>query len=170
MGGGLRSRKNARLLPSCGFPPFRRRNSPQQSPLGLRQRSAIIVGREQMSVGIHRHYNRGVTEPLLHDFRRQPKATFLLAIDAPRRIEVPERMQAGIAGRKYGSPVSSRTGLPSSPTTPSATPAAICAGAKPRLTMLPWFSTWPTPLANAKPNSPFGQSSFGHHDGAVRVP
>jgi hypothetical protein len=73
----------------------------QQCPLSLRQRGPVIAGREQVSVRVHRHDDRGVPEPLLHDLRRQFKASVCFSIDAPRRIEVSEGMQASVPRRHH---------------------------------------------------------------------
>src|SRR5947207_7059297 len=53
-----------------------------------------------------------------------------------------------------GLPASSRTG------TGDVTPAAIWIGLKPRLTMFEWLSTFPLPVGNTNPRSPFGHLSF----------
>ena len=49
-----------------------------------------------MSVGIHRHHDGRMTESVLHDLRRQPLSTTVGRIDAPRRIEMPQRVQASV--------------------------------------------------------------------------
>ena len=49
-----------------------------------------------MSVGIHRHHDGRMTESVLHYLRRQALAATVERIDAPRRIEMPQRVQASV--------------------------------------------------------------------------
>ena len=46
--------------------------------------------------------DRRMPEPLLNQFSRKPKAAVRRPVDAPRRIEMAERMQAGIFRRAIG--------------------------------------------------------------------
>jgi hypothetical protein len=63
--------------------------SAKQQPLGRRQLRRIVTTREQVSVGVHRHCNRGVADPFLHDLARQFQASVSLPVDAPGCEEVP---------------------------------------------------------------------------------
>jgi hypothetical protein len=56
----------------------------------------IVATRKQMAIGVERRGDRRVSEPLLDDLGRQLKAAILAAIDAPRGIEVKQRMQVGV--------------------------------------------------------------------------
>ena len=66
--------------------------------LGRRQFGAIVTARKQVAVAVGRHLDRGVAEPRLHHLERQLEAAIDAAVDAPRRIEVPQAVQAGVLG------------------------------------------------------------------------
>src|SRR5262249_8830098 len=68
----------------------------QQSSLGRRQFRAVITAREQVTVGVGCHLDRGVAEPGLHYFERQFEAAVSTAVDAPRSVEVAQAMQAAV--------------------------------------------------------------------------
>ena len=65
-----------------------------------------------MAVDVRRHLDGGVPEPRLHHLERQFEAAVDAAVDAPRRVEVPQAVQAGVL--RLAAAVT--------------TPAAICAG------------------------------------------
>lgn len=54
-----------------------------QFTLRLRQLGGIVAIRKQVPVGIERHGDRGMPEPLLHHLGREPQAAVHLAVDAP---------------------------------------------------------------------------------------
>ena len=99
-----------------------------------------------MPVPIRRHRDRGVTEAGLHKLERQFESAVDSAIDAPADVEVPESVQARILR------------LPALVTTP----AAICAGCRPRRTMFRWLWTRPVRLANTRSSGPLGQARRAH--------
>ena len=70
--------------------------SHQEGLLGFRHLRGIIAAGEEMPVAIGRHLNRGMPEPGLHQLERQFQAAVGAAVDAPRRIEVAQRMQPRI--------------------------------------------------------------------------
>ena len=49
-----------------------------------------------MPVGVHGHDNRGMSKSLLHDLGRQALPAAIHRVDAPGRIEVTQRVQAGV--------------------------------------------------------------------------
>lgn len=63
----------------------------------IRQFLAVVAAREQVSVHIRSHDDRGVTKPFLNDLGWQGKATILLAVDEPACIEMPQRVKAGVS-------------------------------------------------------------------------
>src|SRR5262245_14982762 len=70
----------------------------QKRPFGRSKFSAIVTAGEQMAVHIGRHLDTRMPEAVLHDLEGQPQTAILFAVDAPRRIEVPQRVQAGVFG------------------------------------------------------------------------
>jgi hypothetical protein len=81
---------------------------PQKGPLGGRQLRGVIAAWKQMPVNICRHLDAGVPEPALHHLDRQFEAAVGPAIDAPRSIEMAERMQPGIFGAAALAPEANR--------------------------------------------------------------
>src|SRR5262249_25435818 len=72
-------------------------SSPRQERLLCgRQLSAVVSAREQVAVGVRRHLNRGVAEARLPPLERQFESAVEAPVDAPRGVEVPEAVQAGI--------------------------------------------------------------------------
>src|SRR5262245_50894551 len=57
----------------------------------------VVIAREQVPVGVHRHDDRGVAESLLHDLGGQLEPAVYFPVDAPARLEMPERLQAGVS-------------------------------------------------------------------------
>src|SRR5437763_12789765 len=68
----------------------------EQSTFCCGKLSIVVVPRKQVPVGIHGHDNRCMSEALLHDLSRQFKAANRAPIDAPARIEMPQRVQPRI--------------------------------------------------------------------------
>ena len=58
--------------------------------------------REQVTIAIGGHLNGNVPEPSLHHLERGPEPAVGAAVDAPRGVEVPERMQTGVLRRAAG--------------------------------------------------------------------
>jgi hypothetical protein len=83
-------------------------------------------------------------QPVLHHLWRKLQAVIRTPVDAPRGIEVPQAVQAGIF----------RLAVLIDNT------AATCAGRNPRVRMLDKSSTLPVPVGNTKSISPLGQASF----------
>jgi hypothetical protein len=68
----------------------------QECLLGGGQLRTVIAAREQMAVTVRRHLDRGVPQARLHHLERQFEPAIDAAVDAPRRIEVAQAVQAPI--------------------------------------------------------------------------
>ena len=80
---------------------FRYAETPEQRPqisaeLAGLHLDVIVATWEQVPVDVVCHHDRRMPHTLLHDLRRQAEAAVFDAIDAPRGIEVPQRMQTGV--------------------------------------------------------------------------
>jgi hypothetical protein len=62
------------------------------------QLGAIVTAGEQVAVHVGRHVDGGMPEAVLHRLERQPKPAILFAVEAPRRVEVPQRVEARVLG------------------------------------------------------------------------
>jgi len=63
-------------------------SSRQKRPLCGRKFGATVAAREQVTIGVRRHLNRGVAEACLHHFERQFESAVDAAVDAPRGVEM----------------------------------------------------------------------------------
>src|SRR5262249_56145478 len=68
----------------------------QECLLGGGEFGTIIATREQVTVGVGSHLDRGVAETGLHDFDRQFEPAIDAAVDAPACIEMAHGVQAGV--------------------------------------------------------------------------
>ena len=116
--------------------------SGQKRLLGRRQLAAVVAARKQVAIGVRRHLDRGVTEPRLHHLERQLEPAVDAPVDAPRGIEMAEACRPGY----FASPCRSTT------------PAATCAGCKPRSTMVLRCSMPPRLFGKTSPSSLLGQA------------
>src|SRR5205085_369148 len=62
------------------------------------QLAGVVAARKQMAVGVERLSDRGVAKPLLHALRWQSEPAVRLAVDAPGREEMAQRVQSCILG------------------------------------------------------------------------
>ena|GEM_PF-2561046 len=91
--GGL-ARNRTGVQGFAGFPPLLKtlgKTAPccvhvasiEQGVSGVGEFAAVVSPREQVAVGVHRHEDRGVAEPLLNHLRRQAEPAIFLPVDAP---------------------------------------------------------------------------------------
>jgi hypothetical protein len=66
--------------------------STEKRPFSLGKIGCIITSRKQVAINIHRHGDRRVAEAFLNNLRRQFEPTVDSPVDAPRSIEMPQRV------------------------------------------------------------------------------
>src|SRR5680860_1729093 len=74
------------------------RLSSEQRALGRVDFLGVVAPRKQVPITVIGHGDGAVTQPFLHDLRREPKAPVLFSVDQPACVEMPERMHAGVFG------------------------------------------------------------------------
>jgi hypothetical protein len=68
----------------------------EECPFGRGHLGAVVAARKEMAVAVGCHLDRRVAEPRLHHLKRQFQTAIGAPVDAPRRVEMAQRVKAGI--------------------------------------------------------------------------